>query len=86
MMTMNLEIGDKRITAVVRKGAMAVCGLYSFFEERNKEGFVLSFGANERTKENIHPHQGLPLYGEDANEKSQKPSTFRGFEYRGTTR
>jgi hypothetical protein len=34
--------------------------IYSFFEERNKEGYVLSFGANERTKENIHPHQASP--------------------------
>ena len=30
------------------------------------EQYVLSFGANERTKENIHPIQGLPLYGKDA--------------------
>jgi len=38
--------------------------LYSFFEERNKEGYVLSFGANERTKENIHPSQALPCMEE----------------------
>ena len=43
-----------RITAA-RGNLVAVCGFYSFFEERNKEGSVLSFGANERTKENIHP-------------------------------
>ena len=38
---------------------MAVCGLIPSFRKEAK-GIVLSFGANERTKENIHPHQGLP--------------------------
>ncbi len=65
-----------RITAA-RGNLVAVCGFYSFFEERNKEGScvlsvaseqsssdVLSFGANERTKENIHPSQALPYMEE----------------------
>jgi len=39
---------------VVLKGAMAVCGFIPSFRKEAK-GIVLSFGANERTKENIHP-------------------------------
>ena len=39
--------------------------------------YVLFSGAEKRTKRDIHPHQGLPLYGEDATEKSGKPQFFR---------
>ena len=45
---------------------------YSPFRKGAK-GYVLSFGANERTKENIHPLQGLPLYGEDVIDYGQRP-------------
>ena len=54
MMTRNLKQGYKGITAVVLKGTMAVCGFIPSFRKEAK-GIVLSFGANERTKENIHP-------------------------------
>lgn len=43
------------ITAAALMEVWLFVAIYSFFEERNKEGYVLSFGANERTKENIHP-------------------------------
>jgi hypothetical protein len=62
---------------------MAVCGFIPSFRKEAK-GIVLSFGANERTKENIHPYQGLPLYWEDANRELQKPPILCGFWYRGT--
>ena len=57
----------------------------SFFFWKEAKGYVLSFGANERTKENIHPHQGLPLYWEDANRELQKPPILCGFWQGGTT-
>ena len=41
--------------------------------EKEQKGLVLSFGAKERTKESIHPLQGLPLYGEDAIASGGKP-------------
>jgi hypothetical protein len=42
-----------------------------------KKVSVLSFGANERTKENIHLLQGLPLYGEDVIDFGQRPPSLK---------
>jgi len=36
-----------------------------------------SFGANERTKENIHLLQDLPLYGEDVIDFGQRPPSIK---------
>ena len=35
--------------------------------------------AQRKNQRDIHPHQGLPLYGEDANRKSQRPPISCGF-------
>ena len=50
--------------------------LPGIFEKEAKEiaafllqGLSFCFGAKKRTKRNIHPHQGLSLYGEDANRR-----------------
>ncbi len=40
---------------------------------KREEGFVLFSGAEKRTKRDIHPLQGLPLYGEDAVPKLGRP-------------
>jgi len=46
------------------------------FEKTNKKEFncffilFFSLAQRKRTKRDIHPFQGLPLYGEDATEKS----------------
>ncbi len=40
--------------------------------------------AQRKNQRDIHPLQGLPLYGEDANRESQKPPILCGFWYRGT--
>ena len=37
----------------------------------------ISFGANERTKENIHLLQDLPLYGEDVIDFGQRPPSIK---------
>ena len=52
--------------------AVAVCDFIPSFRKETK-GYVLSFGANERTKENIHLLQGLPLYWEDVIDYGQRP-------------
>ncbi len=44
--------------------------------------FLLLSGA-ERSKD-IHPHQGLSLYGEDATQKTAEAVDFLPFWYRGT--
>jgi hypothetical protein len=53
--------------------------IYSFFEERNKEGPVRFLGARKKNQKNIHLLQGLPLYWEDANRELQKPPILCGF-------
>ena len=40
--------------------------------------FLLS-SARRKKQRSIHPIQGLPLYGKDANKKSQKPTIFSMF-------
>ena len=52
-----------------------------FLEKTMKLFFLLS-GA-ERSKD-IHPHQGLSLYGEDATQKTAEAVDFLPFWYRGT--
>ena len=40
---------------------------------KGTKGYVHFFGAKKRNQRNIHPHQGLSLYGEDAIDYGQKP-------------
>ena len=49
----------------------------SLFPRVNPRGIVLFFGAKKRTKRNIHPLQGLPLYGEDATLKIAETDDFQ---------
>ena len=44
---------------------------------KEAKGIVLFFGAKKRTKRNIHPLQGLPLYGEDATLKIAETDDFQ---------
>ena len=44
---------------------------------KGTKGNVLSFGANERTKESIHLPQGPSLYGGDATDNLGKPQIIR---------
>ena len=44
---------------------------------KGTKGNVLSFGANERTKESIHLPQGPSLYGGDATDNLGKPQILR---------
>ena len=52
-MTGNLKQGYKGITAVVLKGAMAVCGFIPSFRKEAK-GYVHFLGARKRNQKNIH--------------------------------
>ena len=54
----------KRITAVVLKGSWLFVVIYSFFEERNKEGFVLLLFKKKRTEENSPLTKPLPTWRE----------------------
>ena len=61
--------------------------LFSLEQRKKERNFSFySFSGAENEPRDIHPHQGLSLYGEDANKKLQKPPTFSMFWYRGTTR
>ena len=57
-----------------------ICSI-SFQKETENHSFSLA--QRKRTKRDIHPTKASPQ-GEDASAKSQKPTTFRGFVYRGT--
>ena len=57
-----------------------VCGdPKSFFEERNKEGFVLLLFKKKRTEENSTFPKPLSTYKGDVNSGLQRPQTFAGF-------
>ena len=55
--------------------SIGLAPLSSFRKEA--KGNVLFFGAKKRTKRNIHPLQGLPLYGEDATLKIAETDDFQ---------
>jgi len=52
--------------------------IYSFFEERNKEGYVLLLFKKKRTEENSTIPKPLSTYKGDVNRELQKPSILCG--------
>ena len=46
--------------------------------------YSFSLAQRKRTKRDIHPLKGLPLYGEDATRKVAEADDFSPFWYRGT--
>jgi len=52
--------------------------IYSFFEERNKEGYILLLFKKKRTEENSTIPKPLSTYKGDVNRELQKPSILCG--------
>jgi hypothetical protein len=59
-----------------KKGCPALADI-----KRNKFlfNFICSFSGAENEPRDIHPFQGLPLYGEDAIDSGQRPPSIKDF-------